>query len=307
MRNTANYLLRTYTPAVQEKLLKSTQKEQAAFMGSNGIMEYLAYRAQLLEAFVNTNQQTFRYWLVLDKGSKRVLGDCGFHRWYHLQQVAELGYGLRKESDYNKGIMSEVIADVLDIGFNEMDLERVEAFVKVDNYASLKILHKMGFKAEARLNNRVDRGQADTLLLALLRENFPLKLSEVPYTIQAFERGTLPGDFWTHKAHLEVGLWYALNYELELAILKMRKGIMAYNQITGIPNTASRGYHETMTHFWIRTLKQFVEKHPMKSYDCLLEKLLQSDCGQKNYPLRFYSKKQIQSLKARATYIPPEA
>lgn len=302
---TPRLILKEFNPNIQQELLRSPQKKQAAFLGSRGVMEFLALRAQFLEPYVHTNRQTFRHWLILDKENCNVIGDCGFHRWYHLQQFAEIGYGLRREEDMGKGIMMEAVSHIIPIGFKEMDLIRIEAFVKPDNNGSLKILHNLGFKAEGRLKARYDRGNSDMIILKLEPEAFPLEPSKLPYIVQAFEKGTLPGNQWTHQAHLKVGLWYALNHNYEQALLKMRNGIQFYNNITGIPNTENRGYHETMTQFWLKTLYQFIEECGCTNYVKLLEKLFESEYSSKNYPLRFYTKEEIASTKARAIYLAP--
>jgi len=74
-------------------------------------------------------------------------------------------------------------------------------------------------------------------------------------TLDAFvadwRAGALPKSAWTHAAHVAVSAWHAWP-DLPLASLveRMRAGITAYNEAVGTANTATSGYHETLTRFW---------------------------------------------------------
>lgn len=303
---TSRLLLKEYNPTLQRELLRSPQKKQIDFFGGKGFMEYLALRAQFLEPFIHNNRQTFKHWLIIEKASGKIIGDCGFHRWYHLQQVAEVGYGLRASRYMNKGYMSEVLEQILTVGFTRMDLRRVEAFVKPDNPASLKLLHKMGFTAEGRLEARYDRGASDLIILRLQPENFTNRFSDLPYWVQAFERKTLPPNWWTHETHLKVGLWYALNLEYNAALIEMRTRLMAYNTVAGIPNSSERGYHETLTQFWLMVMKKFISQNKLLSYQELLDSFLASEWASRLLPFKYYKRERLYSVEARATFLPPQ-
>jgi hypothetical protein len=60
---------------------------------------------------------------------------------------------------------------------------------------------------------------------------------------------TLPKSEWTHEAHLRAGLWHAVHHPDAIALNLLRERIRAYNESTGVANTASSGYHETTTRF----------------------------------------------------------
>lgn len=65
---------------------------------------------------------------------------------------------------------------------------------------------------------------------------------------------TLPKPEWTHEAHLRV-CWAALTTRtVDEAIDFLRVGIRAYNEATGVENTATSGYHETLTIYFARTI-----------------------------------------------------
>ena len=76
--------------------------------------------------------------------------------------------------------------------------------------------------------------------------------------VREFIARTLPKSAWTHNAHLRVGLWHALRYRDAAALELLRERISAYNEATGVPNTAQSGYHETITRFYLHVIYVFV-------------------------------------------------
>ncbi len=69
--------------------------------------------------------------------------------------------------------------------------------------------------------------------------------------VAAWRAGTLPRTAWTHAAHVAVCAWHAWPATPREALLaQLRAGIVAYNTAVGIANTATSGYHETLTRFW---------------------------------------------------------
>ena len=75
---------------------------------------------------------------------------------------------------------------------------------------------------------------------------------ETDRIVREFIARTLPKNEWTHQAHLRVGLWHALQYPDAAALDLLRARISAYNEATGVANTAQSGYHETITRFYVR-------------------------------------------------------
>ncbi|MGA8510117.1 MAG: hypothetical protein WB762_31290, partial [Candidatus Sulfotelmatobacter sp.] len=68
----------------------------------------------------------------------------------------------------------------------------------------------------------------------------------------------LPRDEWTHAAHVAVGAYYATK-DPETAVDRVKRGIVEYNEATGIENTATSGYHETLTMLWLAIVARSVK------------------------------------------------
>ncbi|MBB6024318.1 ribosomal-protein-alanine N-acetyltransferase [Paenibacillus sp. JGP012] len=89
-------------------------------------------------------------WMIEDKVKRRVIGTCGYLGYEAPHHRAEIGYDLLS-SCWGKGIMTEVACAVLDFGFNQMQLNKIEAKVDPGNEASVRLLHKLGFQQEGLL------------------------------------------------------------------------------------------------------------------------------------------------------------
>src|SRR5204863_2084826 len=73
---------------------------------------------------------------------------------------------------------------------------------------------------------------------------------------------TLPKGDWTHLAHLKVGAWHVDRYGPAEALARLRAGIRRLNDFHGTVNSATSGYHETVTAAYVRLLAAFLETCP---------------------------------------------
>jgi len=105
-----------------------------------------------------------------------------------------------------------------------------------------------------------------------------------------------------------VGLWYASRLPYEEALVAVREGILRLNAAHGVPTTTTRGYHETITRFYVRVLCDYVageEERPMGSWPERVARLL-SRYGDRDLPLRHYTKGLLMSSEARFGWVEPD-
>ena len=129
-----------------------------------------------------------------------------------------------------------------------------------------------------------------------------------PPLVAHFEACTLPKEEWTHQAHLTVGLWYASRLPYEQALVAVREGILRLNAAHGVPTTPTRGYHETITRFYVRMLCDYVaneEGRTAGSWALRVARLL-SRYGDRELPLRHYTKDLLMSPEARFGWVEPD-
>lgn len=89
----------------------------------------------------------FYDWAVIENDSGRMIGTCGFARIDDDNRCGELGYVLHRDY-WGKGYAAEAAMAVIKVGFNELDLKRIEARYMTDNTASARVMEKLGMKAE---------------------------------------------------------------------------------------------------------------------------------------------------------------
>jgi len=127
----------------------------------------------------------------------------------------------------------------------------------------------------------------------------------LPLPIEKFNNGTLPKSEWTHHAHLTVALWYLHTYEFDVAVCRLRSGIILLNSVHGTENTDRSGYHDTLTIFWAKVISIYIELNPSSNLQELTENFLNSELASRELPFRFYSKGEILSAAYRALYHEP--
>ena len=112
--------------------------------------------------------------LTFDRVGRRLVGGLGLGNVRRgVSQSATLGYWVG-EPFARRGYTTEAVSLVLDHGFGQLELHRVEASCLPNNEASRRLLEKLGFTCEglARGYLRIDGVWRDHLIYALLREDW---------------------------------------------------------------------------------------------------------------------------------------
>ncbi len=310
---TQRLILREINPRIRKMLFNEFDNQQLTdFFCTNNMLELLDQRYRYEVVMVHNDRMSFRHWLMIDKATGKNIGDVGFHQWMIPHRRAEIGYGIQLEDFKHQGLMSEALEKVIAIGFDKMNLDRIEAFVAPNNQPSLAIMRKFGFRGEGYLTKRyIEKGIArDLQVFALLASEYQQQQQEKLKgfeLVDAFERLSLPLAEWTHEAHLSVGLWYLYHYNEDEALCRLRVGIISYNNATGVPNTSNRGYHETLTLFWVKILNKFLQKLGQQdSFECTLRALLDSPYASKKLPFEYYTEELLFSVEARGRWVAPD-
>ena len=122
-----------------------------------------------------------------------------------------------------------------------------------------------------------------------------------------FEACAIPAKEWTHAAHLTVGLWHVHRYGAADALVRLRNGIRRLNESHGGVNSATGGYHETITAVYVQLLAQYLESiYTDMPLSMRALHLLASPLAAKDALLAFYSRDRLMSSIARAGWIDPD-
>jgi len=118
---------------------------------------------------------------------------------------------------------------------------------------------------------------------------------------------TFPRPAWTHEAHLAAANYLLLrrpdiDVDTELPGL-----IRRYNESVGGVNDDAQGYHETITRLFLHGVRLFLADADVdEPLHELVNDLLLSPMGRREWPLRFYSPERLFSVEARLTFEPPD-
>ncbi|MGA0606974.1 hypothetical protein ACO2Q0_13345 [Phenylobacterium sp. VNQ135] len=116
---------------------------------------------------------------------------------------------------------------------------------------------------------------------------------------------TLPKPEWTHAAHFAAAVWLLTRPHLD-AFRDMPGLIRAYNEATGVPNTDTGGYHETITLASLRAADAQLAARPNATLSSALAELLAGPFGRSDWLLAHWSKDRLFSVEARRRWVDPD-
>jgi hypothetical protein len=118
---------------------------------------------------------------------------------------------------------------------------------------------------------------------------------------------TLSREEWTHEAHLAATTYLSLKHpEIDLNA-ELPGLIRRFNESVGGVNSDSEGYHETITRVFLRGVRLFLsEADRSEPLHDLVNELLLSPMGKRDWPMRFYSRQLLFSVEARRRFVEPD-
>jgi len=118
---------------------------------------------------------------------------------------------------------------------------------------------------------------------------------------------SLPKAEWTHAAHFAAALWFLRFRRCADPVAEMRQLIRTYNEATGVPNTDTDGYHETITVAYVRLIAAFLaactDDEPL---DGRVARMLAGPLGERRVLFRYWSEALLMSERARRQWVPPD-
>ena len=117
----------------------------------------------------------------------------------------------------------------------------------------------------------------------------------------------LPREEWTHEAHLAATTYLVLRHpEIDLDA-ELPGLIRRYNESVGGVNSDSEGYHDTITRVSLHGIRLFLAEADLGApVHELVNELLLSPMGRRDWPMRFYSREVLFSVPARRGFVAPD-
>ena len=131
--------------------------------------------------------------------------------------------------------------------------------------------------------------------------------ADIEHVGERFLTRTLAKEEWTHEAHLATTLWLLLRRPDIDVDKQLPDLIRGYNESVGGVNDDRQGYHETITRVFLDGVRLFLsEAKREEPLHELVNELLLSPMGRRDWPLRFYSRNRLLSAEARRNFIAPD-
>ena len=117
----------------------------------------------------------------------------------------------------------------------------------------------------------------------------------------------LPREEWTHEAHLAATTYLLLRHsEIDLDA-ELPGLIRRYNESVGGVNSDSEGYHDTITRVFLHGIRLVLSEADRSApVHELVNELLLSPMGRRDWPMRFYSREVLFSVPPRRAFVDPD-
>jgi hypothetical protein len=131
--------------------------------------------------------------------------------------------------------------------------------------------------------------------------------AEIEHLGEGLLARTLTPAEWTHEAHLAATTYLLLRRPDIDVDRELPDIIRRFNESVGGVNSDREGYHETITRAFLAGVRLFLEEadrsEPLYK---LVNELLLSPMGRRDWPLRFYSPAKLFSVDARRHFVTPD-
>ena len=167
---------------VLRRLEKSDTADLFAYASEPAVSRFMPWHAHqttndtaefvdfILDGYAANKKLT---WAIELKSENKMIGTIDFVSWLPKRQRAEIGYTLSHHY-WGQGLMLEAAEALIDFGFKEMDLIKVEAPIMLDNKQSQRVAEKLGMIREGvSRKHMVIKGEyVDLAMYAVLKEEF---------------------------------------------------------------------------------------------------------------------------------------
>lgn len=146
------------------------KSEIMRILGHRSEEDYQKEENKHINGYSSYNRR-FILFLLTDKNTGNIIGRCGIHNWNADHKRAEIGYVMEDENSKQKGLMTEAVDAILNFGFEQLHLNRIEAVVGVWNHPSLSLMKKFNFVKEGQLRmyHHSDGEYGDSFMFSKLR------------------------------------------------------------------------------------------------------------------------------------------
>lgn len=150
-----------------------SDEEVTKFMNISPFTEVSEAEAMIAAIQALSKKDQANRFSIFTRTTHELIGTCGFNQIDLENGRGEIGYDLGRPY-WSRGFMAEALQALIDVGFRDYKLNRIEAKVEPGNTASQRLLVKLGFQKEGLLRQyeKKSTGQhVDLLLYSLLNSD----------------------------------------------------------------------------------------------------------------------------------------
>ncbi|MGH1288493.1 GNAT family N-acetyltransferase [Bacillus toyonensis] len=110
-------------------------------------------------------------WSIMLNDNQKVIGTCGV--WLMSHNSASIG-AVISPTYWGKGFIVEALEQVIKVGFQELNLNRIEGRCSVKNVASERVMQKlkMVYEGTLRQNVKMNNTYSDSKVYSLLKQEY---------------------------------------------------------------------------------------------------------------------------------------
>lgn len=98
------------------------------------------------------------YWVITLKPTQELIGTICLWNIQKNEEKAETGFELLPEHQ-GKGLMKEALSEILNYGFNTMNLRLIEGYTNPANERSINLMKKFNFSLAGQANEYTETGE----------------------------------------------------------------------------------------------------------------------------------------------------
>jgi hypothetical protein len=129
---------------------------------------------------------------------------------------------------------------------------------------------------------------------------------EIESLLERFREGSLARKEWTHAAHFALATWHLVRSSPSEALARIREEILRFNAAKGVQQTTTGGYHETLTRFYVWAVADSLGRAKPGAPLYEIVNHVFRECGDKKFPLQFYTEAHLMSWEARTSWVEPD-
>ena len=157
-------------PVIFEYGSNPNVSKQVSWETHQTVADTRAFVDMIVEGY---EQGTKALWGMELKSTGKLVGTIDFVTIQERHRKAEIGYVL-SEDCWGKGYMTEAARRIISFGFEELQLERIQARCFVENEGSARVMEKVGMSFEGTMRNAMfAKGKFhDLKMFAIVSEDY---------------------------------------------------------------------------------------------------------------------------------------